>query len=94
MNDDIRILTMLLRFSQRHMVAVPEQVYAHVGNTESVLASMSRLEQQGLIYLEGPSVRLTMAGLASAVAANAAPNAERASVHPLRRGGAFRSHAA
>jgi hypothetical protein len=84
MNDDIRILSMLLRFSQRRMVAVVEQVYAHVGSGNAVRLALARLERQGLIYSEGPSLRLTMAGLATAVAVNAGTAATVHSIVPPR----------
>jgi hypothetical protein len=89
MNDDIRILSMLLRFSQRRMIAVPEQVYAHVGNSEQVVSALTRLQREGLIYVEGPSIRLSLSGFARAVAW-----APTASVHRLGRARSDRSRAA
>jgi predicted transcriptional regulator len=68
MNHDGQILSMLLYSSQRRMVSVLSQVQAHLGQSEeSILLALSRLEHRGLVYQQGPTVRLTLAGLAHAV---------------------------
>ena len=99
MNHDTQILSMLLRFAQRRMIAVLEQVYAHVGDAQAVASTLASLERAGLLFQEGPAVRLTMPGFAHALAL--AASTRRASVHPLRRDrrdrravGRSRSHAA
>jgi hypothetical protein len=92
MNDDIKILSMLLQYSQRRMVAVFGQLQAQLrGDAEAVQAAVSWLERQGLVYVEAPTVRLTLPGFAHAVSAASKP----ASVHRLgRRVHALRSRAA
>jgi hypothetical protein len=97
MNDDIKLLAMLLRYSQRHMVAVMGQVQSCLdGDAGIAQAVVARLESQGLVYAEGVTVRLTFAGFAHAVAASARP--KPASVRRLGRLRAVargaRSHAA
>jgi hypothetical protein len=92
MNDDIKLLSMLLRYAQRRMVAVEAQVQAHLGGDLTVArAALARLERQGLVYVEGAAVRLTLPGFAHAVSAAQVP----ASVHRLgRRAQPVRSRAA
>ena len=95
MNHDTQILSMLLRLAQRRMVAVLEQVYAHVGNPEVVNETLAQMERAGLVFQDGPAVRLTLPGFAHAVALSA--STPPASVHPLRRADrrrSPRSHAA
>jgi hypothetical protein len=97
MNDDIKVLAMLLRYAQRRMVAVMGQVLSCLGDDAMVAhAIVGRLEAQGLVYSEGVTVRLTFPGFAHAVAA--AATLKNATVHSLGRRSAARrsprSHAA
>ena len=97
MNDDIKVLAMLLRYAQRRMVAVMGMVQSCLdGEAATAHAVVARLAAKGLVYSEGVSVRLTFPGFAHAVAA--AATVKGASVHRLGRyqGGArgSRSHAA
>lgn len=80
MNDDLRLLSMLLRYSQRRMVVSLGLLQAHfVGDAVAARAVISRLSRLGLLYVEGPAVRLTLAGFAVASSHAPAP----ASVHPV-----------
>jgi predicted transcriptional regulator len=94
MNDDIKVLAMLLRYSQRRMVSVIGQVESCLdGDAGTAQAVVTRLGEQGLVYVEGVSVRLTFPGFACAVAATA--TLKNATVHRLgRRRASSRSHAA
>ncbi len=80
MNDDIRLLSMLLRYSQRRMVVSLGLLQAHfVGDATSARQVVARLSRLGLVYVEGPAVRLTLPGFACAVAGASVP----ASATPL-----------
>jgi hypothetical protein len=84
MNDDIKVLAMLFRYAQRRMVAVMGQVQSCLGDDALIAnAIVARLEGQGLVYSEGVTVRLTLAGFAHAVAA--AATMKTATVHSLGR---------
>jgi hypothetical protein len=92
MNDDIKLLSMLYRYSQRRMVVSLGLVQAHfIGDAALTRTVVDRLEQRGLVYVDGVTVRLTLPGFARAVSASAPV----ASVHRLRkRPAAPRSRAA
>ncbi len=80
MNDDIKLLSMLLRYSQRRMVVSIGLIQAHfVGDPVVARLVIDRLERQGLVYVDGVTVRLTLPGFARAVALAARP----ASIHRL-----------
>ena len=84
MNDDIKLLAMLLRYSQRHMVAVLGQAQSTLGGpSEAAAAAVARLERHGLVYTDGVTLRLTLPGFARALAASAVM--KPASVHRLGR---------
>lgn len=73
MNDDIKLLGMLLGYARRRMVAVLGQVEARLGrDAKAVGAAVGRLERMGLVYLDGATVRLTLQGFAHAVAGQGA----------------------
>jgi hypothetical protein len=74
MNDDIKLLLLLLRYSQRRMVVSLGLVQAHlVGDALATRTAIQRLEARGLIYLDGVTVRLSMLGFAMAVRLAALP---------------------
>jgi len=80
MNTDIDLLALLLRYSRRRMVVSIGLVQAHlVGDPDATREAIDRLERDALLYVDGVTVRLTMAGFAAAVAASA----RRASVHQI-----------
>jgi hypothetical protein len=69
MNDDMKLLSMLLLYSQRRMVVSLGLLQAHsFGDAKVARAVVARLSRRGLVYVEGPTVRLTLLGFASAVA--------------------------
>ncbi len=69
MNDDLRLLSMLLSYSQRRMVVSLGLLQAHfVGDARAARDVVARLSKRGLVYVEGPAVRLTLPGFAYAVA--------------------------
>jgi len=99
MNHDMKLLAMLLGYSQRRMVAVVGQVESCLGcDTEGARAALARLERHGLLYVEGVTVRLTLPGFAyaSAMGTRATTGTTKgASVHRLgRRPFSARPHAA
>jgi hypothetical protein len=74
MNDDIKLLSMLLRYSERRMVVSLGLLQAHwVGDATAARAVVARLARRGLLYIEGPTVRLTLPGFALAVSEAAHP---------------------
>ena len=80
MNNDSSLLALLFRYSQRRLVPGLSQVRAYFDNDDAAaLATVSRLERRGLVYVQGLTVRLTLPGFAHAVAAASKP----ASVHRL-----------
>ena len=84
-DDDIKLLSMLLRYSQRRMVVFLGLVQAHfIGDADVARAAVERLAHQGLVYMQGVTVRLSLPGFAHAVRLSASEGASRrASVHPL-----------
>ncbi len=71
MNDGMKLLSMLLGYAQRHMVVSLGLIQAHfVGDAAAARGVIAQLSRQGLVYVEGPSVRLTLLGFARAVAAS------------------------
>jgi Mn-dependent DtxR family transcriptional regulator len=69
MNDDIKLLGMLLGYARRRMVAGTGQVAARLGHdADAARAAVARLEARGLVYVHGAAVRLTLPGFAHAVA--------------------------
>jgi putative Ca2+/H+ antiporter (TMEM165/GDT1 family) len=74
MNDDIQLLSMLLRYSQRRMVVSLGLVQAHfVADAVASRAVIARLQRQRLVYVEGATVRLTLPGFAQAIACSSHP---------------------
>ncbi len=68
MNQDIYVVKLLFRYSERRMVASLGIIQAHLGgDAAAARASASRLSRDGLAYVEGATLRLTLAGLARAV---------------------------
>jgi hypothetical protein len=62
-----------------------------VGDASAARAAVARLCRRGLVYVEGPAVRLTLPGFAQAVAAMSVP----AAADPFRgRGASSASRAA
>jgi Mn-dependent DtxR family transcriptional regulator len=82
MNYDVRVLGAMLRLARYRKPADGEAIALRVGGTASLArAAMRRLERAGLVEVRrGRSARLTMAGLASALALvpSPAPKAQRA----------------
>ncbi|MDB5220982.1 MAG: hypothetical protein JWO86_8909 [Myxococcaceae bacterium] len=77
MSTEIAVLRALLRLSRRRAPATIDELHARVGgdanDVQSALASLARAQ---LVQRSGESARLSLAGLAVAVAATA--NARRA----------------
>jgi DNA-binding IclR family transcriptional regulator len=68
MNTDAMVLRALLRLARRRLPADDEAIVVRVGAAKgAVHAAIRRLDAQGLVERR-PSPRLTMAGLAVAVA--------------------------
>jgi DNA-binding Lrp family transcriptional regulator len=65
---DAKVLRALLRLARRRLAADIEAIVLRVGaSPAAVRAALRRLDAQGLLE-RGPTIRLTMAGLALAVA--------------------------
>jgi hypothetical protein len=92
MNDDLKLLAMLLDHAHRRAPAVIGQVEEHFGGDAlGARAALAQLERAGLVYLEGSTVRLTFPGFARAVAATPLARSVAGSGD---RGRALRSRAA
>ena len=74
MNHDMKLLSMLLRYSQRRMVVSFGLVQAHLlGDARAARQAVRRLEREGLVYVDGVTVRLTLPGFAFAVSGASRP---------------------
>jgi len=89
MNDDTLVLGAMLRLARRRVEANVNELYERVGvDPARIRASLSRLDASGLVERRTTSARLTMSGLAAAVALR--PGRLRL----VRSGSKLRSHAA
>ncbi len=74
MSCEIAVLRALLRLSRRRTPATLEQLLVRVRDDQNdVLRALRALARSGLVYRSQRGLRLTMAGLAVAVASTAAP---------------------
>jgi Mn-dependent DtxR family transcriptional regulator len=89
MNDDTLVLGAMLRLARRRVEANVNELYERVGvDPARIRASLGRLSADGLVERRATGARLTMAGLATAVALR--PGRLRL-VQPVSK---LRSHAA
>ncbi len=73
MNDDIKLLGMLLSYARRRMVTALSQVEARFDHdAKAARFAVIRLERRGSVYVEGGTLRLTLRGFAHAVASSSA----------------------
>jgi Mn-dependent DtxR family transcriptional regulator len=89
MNDDSLVLGAMLRLARRRVEADVNELYERVGVDHArIRASLGRLDAAGLVERRAIGARLTMSGLATAVALR--PGRARG----VARTGKLRSHAA
>jgi RIO-like serine/threonine protein kinase len=89
MNDDSLVLGAMLRLARRRIEASVDELYERVRMEQSrIRASLGRLDAAGLVERRTTGARLTMSGLAAAVALR--PSTSRVSVGARK----LRSHAA
>jgi RIO-like serine/threonine protein kinase len=86
MNPDLYVLRALARLSRQRKTVDDESLVLRAGGTTGeVHASLERLAGDGLIAwagLSGQQIRLTLSGLAVAVASASAARASRGAVRP------------
>ena len=86
MNHDLYVLRALARLSRQRKTVDDESLVLRAGGTpEEVRASLGRLAGDGLIAwagLSGQQIRLTLSGLAVAVASAGAARAARGAARP------------
>jgi hypothetical protein len=87
MNHDLYVLRALARLSRQRKTVDDESLVLRAGGTtEEVHASLERLAGDGLIAwagLSGQQIRMTLSGLAVAVASAGAARASRSTARPF-----------
>ena len=69
MNDDTLVLGAMLRLARRRVEANVDELFERVGiDPARIRASLGRLDAEGLVERRAIGARLTMSGLATAVA--------------------------
>jgi Mn-dependent DtxR family transcriptional regulator len=89
MNDDSLVLGAMLRLARRRIEADVNELYERVGVEQPrIRASLRRLDAAGLVERRATGARLTMSGMAMAVALRPAR------LRVVASNGKLRSHAA